>query len=411
MNSTRKLLTTFVSCALVLGADPAPRVEADEECSVCSSEENAGQATLFSRDFNPSIGVVIDVIGNRQTGSDSGENQDWFWLRTAELNLSGRLGDFGYAYANVEGNEEDSAYLIEAAAVVDSLPADFSIKAGKILADFGKFGQHHDHELPFVERPLVYYDFIGGSINSTGVEVHQRFDLTDQIPLRWSAGVYNDLESHGHRIWGGHDHDHDDDVEPFGKRQMDNFAYNARLAGHGSLSENSSLQAGVSCVWAPEIQAFHREAAGDPVERWETRRTVAGADLTYRWSDPSSSNEFLLGVEGFQSHGTVLHEDDDALADSDAVGGYAWCEYAFSPHWAAGVMGGAFENTQHDNIGQREISSWITWKIAHHNWLRFQYRFNDLERHGDEFAGEDFSEFIVQWAFVFGSHSHDTDWR
>jgi len=370
---------------------------------------NLGQTTRFSRTFNPAVGAAIDIIGNRQTGSDSGEHQDRFWLRAAEINLSAQIDPFGYAYVIVEGNEDHNASIVEAAAVMNRLPANFSVKAGKILADFGKFGQRHDHELPFVEKPLVYYDFVGGSVNSTGVEVHQWFGLTDEIPLRWSAGVYNELEGHGHRIWGGHGHEHDE-VEPYGKRQMDNFAYNGRLTGYGDLSDNSSLQVGASCLWAPGIQAFHQDAAGDPVERWETRQTVAGADVTYKWTDPASRREFILGVEGFKSHGTFFHEDDEAIEEGDAYGGYAWCEYSWSPYWAAGLMGGAFESARHDNVGERELSSWVTWKISHYNWLRFQYRFNDLERHGDAFGGEDFSEFFVQWIFVFGSHSHGLDW-
>ncbi len=371
---------------------------------------NLGQTTRFSRTFNPSLGAAVDVIGNRQTGSDSGEHQDRFWLRAAELNLAAQIDPFGYAYVIVEAGEGESVSIIEAAAVMNRLPANFSVKGGKILADFGKFGQRHDHELPFVEKPLVYYDYIGGSINSTGLEIHQWFGITDEIPLRWSAGVYNELEGHGHRVWGGHHHGHDHGAEPFGKRQIDNFAYNGRVTGYGDLTDNSSLQVGASCLWAPEIQAFHQEAAGDPVERWETRRTVAGADVTYKWTDPASRREFIFGVEGFKSRGTFLHEEEEEIEDGDACGGYAWCEYAWSPYWAAGVMGGAFESAMHDNVGQREISTWLTWKISHYNWLRAQYRFNDLERHGDAFAGEDFSEFFVQWIFVFGSHAHGLNW-
>ena len=370
---------------------------------------NLGQTTRFSRTYNPALGAVIDIVGSRQTGSDSGGHQDRFWLRAAEINLAAQIDPFGYAYAVIAGGDGHDASVVEAAAVMNRLPANFSIKAGKILADFGKFGQRHDHELPFVEKPFVYYDYIGGSINAPGLEVHQWFGITDEIPVRWSVGVYNELDSHGHRVWGGHHHDHSD-VDPYGKRQMDNFAYNGRITGYGDLSDNSSLQVGASCLWAPEIQAFHQEAAGDPVERWETRSTVSGADVTYKWIDPASRREFILGVEGFNSHGTFFHEADESIEKGRAYGGYAWCEYAWSPYWAAGLMGGAFESAQHDNVGQREVSSWVTWRISHFNWLRLQYRFNDLERHGDGFAGEDFSEVLVQWIFVFGSHSHGFNW-
>ncbi len=371
---------------------------------------NLGQTTRFSRTFNPSVGVVIDLVGNRQTGSDSGDHQDRFWLRAAELNLAAQIDPFGFAYLVVGGSDGENFSVAEAAAVMNRLPANFSIKAGKVLADFGKFGQHHVHALPFVEKPLVYYDYLGGSLNSTGVEVHQWFGLTDEIPLRWSLGVYNGIEGHGHRLWGGHEHGHDPDIEPFGKRQMNNFAYNGRVTAYGDLTDNASLQLGASCLWAPEIQAFHQEDDTKPVVRRETRRTLVGADLTYKWIDPASRREFLCGVEGLGSHGTFFHEEEEKIEDGDAYGGYAWCEYSFSPYWSAGLLAGAFESAQHDAVGQRELSSWVTWKISNFNWLRFQYRFNDLERQGEDFTGEDFSEFILQWVFVFGSHSHGLDW-
>lgn len=367
-----------------------------------------GQTTRFSSTFNPAIGVVIDSIANYQTGSDSGENQDRFWLRAAELNMSAQFDPFGYAYATIEANEEE-VELIEATAVLNRLPANFSIKGGRMLSDFGKLGQRHDHELPFVEKPLVYYDYIGGSLNSTGVEVHQWFGLTDEIPVRWSVGMFNEMEGHGHAIWfGDHHHHHGDEPEPYGKRKLDNFAYGGRLTGYGDLTENSSLQVGGSLSWAPEKREFH-EHAGD-TERIKTRQTVAGADVTYKWIDPSHQDEFIAGIEVLMSNGTFFHEDEDEIEDGDALGGYAWGEYSWDPHWAVGAMGGAFERAQHDSVDQRELSAWVTWKISHFNWLRLQYRFNDLERYGDEFSGEDFSEVLLQWTIVFGTHAHGLDW-
>jgi|GEM_PF-827753 len=371
-----------------------------------------GQTTRFSRTFNPAVGVVIDMIANRQTGSDSGENQDRFWLRTAELNLAAQVDPFGYAYVVIGGNGENGAELVEAAAVLNRLPANFSLKGGRLLADHGKLGQRHDHELPFVEKPGVYYDYLGGSLNSNGFEVHQWFGLTDEIPVRWSLGMYNELEGHGHRLSGGHSHGHDEDeIEPFGHRQPDNFAYNARLTGYGDFTECSSLQVGSSFLWAPEIQEFHQDDPANPVERIETRRNLAGIDVTYQWQDPSSRREFIAGVEGFRSDGEFFHDDEDAIEDATSLGGYAWFEYGFSPYWSTGAMAGMHQLARHEQMGQRELSAWVTWKVTHFNWLRFQYRFNDLERGaGEDFRGEDFSEFILQWTIVFGTHAHGLDW-
>ncbi|MFH2000934.1 MAG: hypothetical protein ABIK28_14730 [Planctomycetota bacterium] len=371
-----------------------------------------GQTTRFSRTFNPAIGVVADTLVSRSVRSDTIGNMDAFWLRAAEINLSAQVDPFGFAYATVEGSK-DEIEVIEAAAVMNRLPANLSLKGGMFLADFGKLGQRHDHELSFVEKPLVYYDYVAGSIHSSGLELHQWFGLTNDIPVRWSVGMLNDMEGHSHTVWfgEGHHHAHDDEHTGFGvndKRQLDNFAYTGRLTGYGDLTGNASLQIGGSLVWAPEKVDIHEE--NDVDLRIDTRQAVVGADMTFKWIDPSEQDEFVAGVEGFKSHGTFFHETEAAIEGNDAYGGYAWSEYLWDPHWAVGVMGGAFEMARHDNVGQRELSAWITWKISHFNWLRFQYRFNDLERHGVDFSGRDFSEFMLQWTLVFGTHAHGLDW-
>ena len=236
-----------------------------------------GQTTRFSRTFNPAIGVVIDAMATGSTSKDTLGELDKFWLRAAEVNLSAQVDPYGFAYATVEGSDEDIE-IIEAAAVMNRLPENFSLKGGLFLSDFGKFGQRHDHELPFAEKPLVYYDYVGGSINSAGLEVHQWFGLTEEVPVRWSVGMLNEMEGHGHTLWFGEGHHHDHAHEGFGvndKRQLDNFAYTGRLSGYGDLTENASLQLGGSIVWAPEKVDVHDDSGVE--ERIDMgRRSSAG---------------------------------------------------------------------------------------------------------------------------------------
>ncbi len=370
-----------------------------------------GQTTRFSKTFNPAIGIAVDIIADAHTGHDSGPHRDSLWLRAAELNLAAQIDPYGYGYVVVEGNDDhdEGVNVIEAAAVMNRLPWNLSLKAGRLLADHGKLGQRHDHELPFVEKPGVYYDYIGGSAQVTGAEIHHWFGLTDEVPVRWSAGVYNRLEGHGHRI--GERRHHHADEEPFGHRHLDNLAYNLRVTGYKDLTDRSSIQAGTSLLWAPGIRDFHENAATGIVRRIETRRTISAVDVTYKWRDPSSQREFLFGVETFQSYGKYFHEEHVRIEGSDSFGGYAWAEYSWDPHWAAGTMAGAYEMARFEDVGRKEFNAWLTWKISHFNWLRLQYRFNDLERdlHA-EVRDSDSHEVMAQWILVFGSHAHGLDW-
>jgi len=366
-----------------------------------------GQTDRFSSTFNPAVGVVLDTLSHFSTDKESHHGQDRFWFRAAELSLSANIDPFGYGYAVIEGSEDESIEVIEAAAVMNRLPWNFSVKGGRLLADVTKFGQRHDHELPFVEKPGALNEFIGGSLQGTGFEVHQWFGISDTVPVRWSVGMFTELHGHSHAIGSEHSHDHDHSSTS--KRHLDNFHYSGRLTTYMDLDEENSVQLGTSLWWAPDTLTEEED------ERFHTHRAVGSFDVTYKWQDPASRKTFFLGGEALVSNGKFLHEHEVAgvthheILDEEALGGYAWCEYSWDPHWSAGLMADAFSHVEHAEIGQRDYSTFLTWKISHFNWLRFQYRYNDLERgHGS--MGRDYHEFMLQWTITLGSHAHGLDW-
>jgi hypothetical protein len=366
-----------------------------------------GQTDRFSNTFNPAVGLVIDTIAHASTSRESREGQDRLWLRAAELSLAAHVDPFGYGYAIFEGSEGDSAEVIEAAAVMNRLPANFTVKAGRLLADVTKFGQRHDHELPFVEKPGALREFLGGSLQGTGIELHQWFGLSDEIPLRWSLGMYSELEGHSHAIGFEHVHEHDHGADY--KRKLDNFSYTGRVTTYMDLDEENSLQFGASAWWAPDVPV-HEETAPAGV-RFHTRRALGGVDVTYKWQDPASQRTFFLGGEALLSDGKFLQEvgAHHRIIDERAHGGYLWSEYAWDPHWSVGCMADAFSHIEDAGTGQRDYSAFLTWRISHFNQLRLQYRFNDLERTAES-RGEDHHEIMLQWSIVIGSHGHALDW-
>src|SRR5437870_1968064 len=96
------------------------------------------------------------------------------------LTSDGRFGtNFGFAasvdpfvraYSFVTGSR-DGVDVEEAAAITSSLPWNLTAKGGRFFADFGRFSKIHDHELPFVNRPLSMDRVIGGESQADGVEV------------------------------------------------------------------------------------------------------------------------------------------------------------------------------------------------------------------------------------------------
>jgi hypothetical protein len=114
--------------------------------------------------FNPTIGLVIDTVGSY---TRDGGNFDF---RSAELGLSATVDPFARAHAFINGTQ-DSVEVEEAAIVTTSLPYNFTVKGGRFFADFGRLSHFHDHELPFVNRPIVLDQYVDGESQADGVEV------------------------------------------------------------------------------------------------------------------------------------------------------------------------------------------------------------------------------------------------
>src|SRR5205823_10662007 len=98
--------------------------------------------------LNPSIGMVLDATAEHR--SQGGGN---FNFRAAEFGFAASVDPFVRAYSFVTGSK-DGFEVEEAAAITSSLPWNLTAKGGRFFADFGRFSKIHDHELPFVNRPL-----------------------------------------------------------------------------------------------------------------------------------------------------------------------------------------------------------------------------------------------------------------
>ena len=70
-----------------------------------------------------------------------------------------------------------------------SLPANLTLTAGRFFGEFGRLAYIHDHELPFVNRPLALDQYIGGESRSDGAQVNWLVPVEHYISL--TAGVAN----------------------------------------------------------------------------------------------------------------------------------------------------------------------------------------------------------------------------
>jgi hypothetical protein len=332
----------------------------------------------FASQFNPAIGVIVDTAF-----SHTRQNKSNFEFRSAELGFSASVDPFARAYAIINGTP-DGLEVEEAAIVTTSLPYNLTVKGGRFFADFGRLSKFHDHDLPFVNRPLVLDRFIGGESQADGVEVSWLAPLEQY--LTFTVGAYNKVGAENDRL--------DQTVG----RDLSEFTYLGRVATFFNLDDSNSIDLGVSNAYTPEIRNENLKP-----------RNLFGVDLTYRYTPLGSStyrgliwgSEFLLNTEARPGITPTEDSPTQLFRYRDAYGLYSYLEARLSRRFSVGLLGEYVQNIDRPSAWTRALSPYFTFWASEFQRLRFQYtRLEDRS----PFRSDD--QFFLQWTVVLGSHVH-----
>ena len=209
------------------------------------------QKKVLPSEFNPAIGLVGETVfsyrnkDSAQTGSDRPGGFDVF-QRSIELNVAASVDPFAKGYAVINASADsatgDATMGIEEAALqTTSLPGNLELKAGRFFGEFGRLGYIHDHELPFVNRPLVLDQYIGGESRSDGAQINWLAPVDHYISLTVGAGD----------SFGG-DSPNPDNPGTF--RAFDGLNFWGRLSTYFDMTPNWQLETGVSGLANPKTE-------------------------------------------------------------------------------------------------------------------------------------------------------------
>ncbi|MDB6057287.1 MAG: hypothetical protein JWO95_1131 [Verrucomicrobiales bacterium] len=386
---------------------------ADEEVKDLKDQVAAvseAQKKQRPNEFNPSIGLVGETVfsyrsrGNDQTGSDRPGGFDVF-QRSVELNIAASVDPFakGYAVINASADSETGEATLgveEAAIQTTSLPYNLELKAGRFFGEFGKLSYIHDHELPFVNRPLALDQYIGGESRTDGAQLNWLLPTSHYISLTtgFGAGFGGDSPLNN----------------PGSYRRLSGFNYFGRLSTYFDLTPNVQLETGVSGLINPTTQ--DRGGAilqPDGLATFtENERQVAGADLKISWV-PLQNNQykrFDWGSEFLYSHSKFLEAPSGDPTAPDAfqhfvgsLGAYSYMTYKWHRQWSAGFLFDWVQNPMNHSDETFAYSPYITWATSHWNQLRLQYTHTDH----DPMSGLRADDAIyLQWAWIIGAHAH-----
>ncbi len=370
------------------------------------------QRKVLPSEFNPAIGLVGETIfsyrskGSLETGSDRPGGYDIF-QRSVELNAAGSVDPFTKAYVVMNASAdpvtgEESWGVEEAALQTTALPGNLEVKAGRFFGEFGRLGYIHDHELPFVNRPLVLAQYIGGESRTDGLQINWLVPAEHYISLTLGAGDQ----------FGG------DNPPNFAgdTRRSSGLNYWGRLSTYFDLTPNLSLEPGISGLWNSETvaqwapdpanPAFPTDIAGNTFT--ERERRLVGADLMLSWK-PLRNNQFQTVTWGTE----VLYSDNryDVGPSGGPVskqsvsshGLYSYLIYKWHRQWSGGVQYEWLEDMVNKQAKTSAESANITWALSHWNQMRLQYTHTDNNA-ATRLRPDD--AVYLQWAWIIGAHAH-----
>ena len=345
------------------------------------SGQRGGGQLLFD------VGIAGDFVGTiTQHNVDKAEagtfagRENRFFPREVELSLFGQVDPYARAEVRIEAGEEEpgsetDVSLAEATLTLLALPWGTQVKLGQMRTRFGYSNQIHEHDLPWIDRPNAFRNFLGEEgLSEKGFEATVVPDLP--FYLEGLVGVF----------------DGDNDVA-FGYGKLSQPLVTGRLRTFVELTDEHAVQLGVS------------GASGQTPDR--LRSHLAAADVKYKFRPDGWQHPLLtVGAEGIYS----VRRVEDELGEKtsrDRLGGYAYGEVQPWRRWAAGVR---YDWSQFPVVPGREwaVEPYLTFWPS--EFLRFRLAYKHTERsRREEFSdnggsGRLVDELLFQASFILGAH-------
>ena len=343
------------------------------------------------------MGIAGDFVGNltqhnveKAQGGTFPSQENRFFPREVELSLFGQIDPYASAVVRIEAGEEErgadiAVHLAEAYVTLLTLPFGTQARFGLVRNRFGYTNEIHEHDLPWIDRPNVMRNFLGGEgLNEKGIEMTFVPDLPFYIEAL--AGVFNG-----------------DNETAFGRGSLQAPLVTGRLRTFLELGNEHALQLGMSVANGQTLDQLPSTILG-----WEGR-------YKYRpegWLHPlvTVTGEALYSLREFN---VDVDADGDGVTDflqkkqKNRWGWYLGGEVQPWRRWAAGLR---FDWSQYpENPGaERSIEPYISFWPS--EFLRFRLAYKNTERtHRDGFdlnggSARKVDEILFQASFILGAH-------
>jgi hypothetical protein len=364
------LKTTLTASAAPPAVAPAETVAAQTAPQApAAATPVLGGATGMAKALNPDIGMIGNFIGG--AGHNAIASSPSLSLRESELSLQAVVDPYARADFFISIGS-DSAGVEEGYLTFPALPGGFLAKVGRMRTNFGKLNPLHSHVLPWIDRPLIVTDLMGGDpgesdagIKDEGLAISRILPAPPGVFLEGSAEVYQgNSGSLFHASNRG-------DVSSF-----------FRLRGYGDLNDSTNLEIGSSYARG------HNDAGPGLLTQ------LAGLDATLRWKPLRRAiyHSFIARSE------FVWSRREEPVETQHAFGYYASGDYQLARRWFTGARFDWAERARdaslHDNSQSIVLSYWP----SEFSQIRGQLR---RTRYAE---GSTANEILFQFQYSIGAH-------
>jgi hypothetical protein len=359
--------------------EAAPQVP-QTQVSGSAQPQTYGGATGNAKLLNPDISLIGDFIGT--AGRNTVVPSRSLELHESEVGFQAIIDPYARADAFISFGET-GVNVEEAYLTFTSLPAGLLMKVGKMRADFGKVNTIHNHALPWIDRPLVTNNLVGGEdgIDDAGISLSHFIAAPKGWFMEGTAQVYRG-----------------DSDDLFSAYRRQDLGVVGHLRAYRDLSESTNLDLGASyargnssgLATAANPSAFFTNLYGaDATLRWKPLRRAVYKNLLLRTELFWSARDQLSPLSIFQTQ--------------HAFGMYSSAEYRVNRRW---TVGGRFDRSGHAtaaNLTDTGFSGILTYWPSEFSQIRGQYRFGHLAvANPGDFSNA--NEFLFQFLFVMGAH-------
>ncbi len=339
-----------------------------------------GAGVAAAKALNPDVSVIGDFIAG--AGHNPVVTTPSFQMHESELGLQAIIdpyarGDFFLSFGEAGVNLEEGYITFTA------LPKGFLARAGKMRAAFGKVNTMHNHVLPWVDRPLVSQNLVGGEdgIDDAGVSVQHILPA----PKNWF------LEFTGQGFRG-------DSADVFTSSVKNDLSTVGHLRAYHDLTDNANIDLGASY------------SRGHNLFGTNFITSLYGIDATYRWKPLTRSiyksfvarSEFIWRQQQQPSllacAAPAVCPVNVAAGFQRAFGYYASADYQFARRWFVGARVDNSDRPFNSHLNDKGGSAVLTYWPSEFAQIRGQYRFT-------RYAGNfDAHELFMQVQFALGAH-------